>query len=480
MKRLVLIFGLIFSVFCVHAQKNVYVLIDLSKSIDKHQLQEAKKVLTQILQGTTPSDIEFITGFNSDLQKFQLKQNDQLSVNVFGGKALTCKMKPELTIIKDNNTIDKIVNNVSWYLNQEWTYYKLAKAIIARDAKDKGIESYLLCIISDGYDSFPDSGKPGYDDDQKNLVIKYDSGSEGVVENRTTTYKMSDATKHDKNKDDLLFTLISDVDISKFMKPNKIKYSSEGINIIIPTRANKDKPFLIDSENVKLEWQCTSKLTNLVYSVTLNGYDGNNYSNIIDTLTTETYLLKSLINGKYEIIVSANNSSIIPDTTYIDVNKIKDTKIKITSPVGTKKKPNEIKGEKLNVSWRCPDCNENTTYTVSVAGTDGNKNKAKPVKVKNFSANFNDLSSGKYRVTVSGDNGASSDTTYIEVSSGGGAGWFFILLLLAAAGIGAYFLLKKMKDKEPTQSYSDNSYSSNKKPSNNSNSNMDTSDDGIF
>jgi hypothetical protein len=184
----------------------------------------------------------------------------------------------------------------------------------------------------------------------------------------------------------------------------------------------------------------------------------------------------------YQFIVSASNCNLIPDTAFVKLNVVKDTKIQIISPSKAKKdKPVEIKSENVNVSWRCLDCDENTNYTVNVSGLDGNKHKDKRTKLKNNSASFN-LPSGKYKITVSGTNGASSDTTYIVVNTGGGAGWFIGLLLLVAVGVGIYFLLKKMKGKNTSSNHSDD-YSGGKKSSNNQysdNNSNDSSDDGMF
>jgi hypothetical protein len=145
---------------------------------------------------------------------------------------------------------------------------------------------------------------------------------------------------------------------------------------------------------------------------------------------------------------------------------------------GTSKKPTEVKNETVNVSWRCPDCDDNTTYNVTVSGIEGNKHKENPLKnLKSNSASFK-LPGGKYKITVSGTNGASSDTTYIVVKTGGGT-WFLVLLLLAAAGVGGYFLLKKMKNRKPVSNNSDG-YSSNKKTSSKNEDNNNPSDDGMF
>jgi|GEM_PF-4166253 len=481
MKRFLFTLILVFSIITAKAQKDIYVLVDLSKTMCPNQLQEARAALSQILKGITPTTLNFSTGDKSDLQKLKLQVNDRLSINEFGDREFTWKMpSPSLTVINNNN-IDDVINSRKWIPNQEWTFLTLAKAKIAEYArKYSNKRSFILCIISDdGFDDFPSNVYPRYTNEQNQLITKYQSKSEGVNENSNSTFIMDESTKQKKSAQNLRFIIFTDIKIANFIPSNPIINSNEGINIITPTRAKGDKPFPIYDENVKLEWECTSKLSNLIYSVIVTGYDGNNFSYITDTLTTKNYLLNSLTNGKYEINVSANNLSIISDTTYIEVNIIKDTNIKITLPVGTKTKPNKIDGNNVNISWRCPDCDDNTTYTVSAIGIDGNKEKVKPVKVKNFSASFNNLASGKYRITVSGDNGASSDTTYIEVSSSG-AGLFFVLLLLAAIGVGGYFLWKKLFGPKTDPPNKNSGSDTGKKQSSNNNNTNNGSDDDMF
>ena len=450
MRRFIFFIILVFCVFCINAQKDVYVLVDLSGTMCPNQLKEAKDALLQIFKGIAPSTLTLNTGDASDLKKLALQVNDRVSINGFGEREYTWRMSPRLEVV-DSNNLDNIVNSSVFSItpNHRWTFLTLAKAKIADYARrNSNQRSYILCMITDdGLDDYPSNVYPRFTPEQALLVDKYPSVNEGVNEGNRTTFFMDESLKQKRNAQNLRFDIFPDIKVGNFIPTNQIINTTDGINILIPTRAAKDKPFFIYEDNVKIEWECTSSLSNLIYTVKMIGFDGTNFSYSSDTITEKSHHVKALANGRYEIAVSANNTSIISDVTYIEVNVYRDTKIKISSPVGSRRNPNKIEGKNVNVSWRCPDCDANTTYTISITGTEGNRERVKPLKMRSYSASFNNLPNGKYRITVSGDQGANSDTTYIEVSGGGGGGVLLVLLMLTAIGIGAYFLMKKMKPK---------------------------------
>jgi len=474
MKRFLFIFILFFNVFCLNAQKNIFVLVDVSLSVKQHQLDNAREALREIFITGSVTNGNVVGGNLADLQFYKLQAGDKVAINAFGNLQTSANIVPILKTVNNlANDVDNILSAIQWYPRDKWTFITLARARIAEFAKSRKINNYLLIEITD-----EESDTRGEADYQGNtylldLVTKYNTTNNRVTDNGWTRVSFgSDKKFH--------LSLTSGVSISSYTPP-KFQPLNNGITITFPSQTKRGAELEIYNEAFNLTWACLKCKPDLLYSVHIEGYDGNIYTQHIDNVNTDSVRIKLTQNGMYQIAVSANDCN--SDTAFIKLNVIKDTKIKITSPVGTKKKPNKIKGGNVNVSWRCPDCDENTIYTVSAAGTDGNKEKVAPVKVKNFSTSFNNLSSGKYRITVSGDKGASSDTTYIEVSNGGGE-WFFILLLLAAIGAGFYFFFRKKPPiKVPQQNSSNNASDKNKKTSSsnsNNNSNNDFSDDGMF
>jgi hypothetical protein len=450
MKRFVFTFMLIFSVFCIKAQKNIFVLVDVSKSVKQDQLDNAKEVLREIFTTGNATNGNVVGGNSADLQFYKLQPNDKVAVCAFGVLMTSANIFPNLkTIHNPANDVDNVLNSISWYPRDSWTYLTLARAKVAEFAKRNKINNYILIEITDNInDDYGPNGSPGYKGNTylEDLCLQYNTTNNKVSDNGWIKVLFGSDKKFN-------LALTSGVNISTYT-PAKFQPVNDGISITYPYLTKKGAEAEMNNESFYLTWACKKCKPDLLYSVFIEGYDGNSYTEQIDTIQTDSIKLKLTQNGMYQIIVSASDCNLIPDTAFIKLNVIKDTKIKITSPAGTKKKPNEVKSENVNVSWLCSDCDENTTYTVNLVGTDGNKEKMKPLKVKNFSANFNGVPSGKYRVTVSGDKGASSDTSYIVVDAGGGAGWLFVLLLLAGLGAGGYFLLKNLKNKSIINSIS--------------------------
>ena len=121
--------------------------------------------------------------------------------------------------------------------------------------------------------------------------------------------------------------------------------------------------------------------------------------------------------------------------------------ISISTPKGKKENEYVLKTETLNLNWTCMNCPQDIRYTVNIIQYDGGK--YKDIK-KDLSANvfLTKLPDGKFRITVSSSNySASSDTTYVTVSTGGYGWLLFLFILLAGTGVGYYFWNKRRQQK---------------------------------
>jgi len=115
----------------------------------------------------------------------------------------------------------------------------------------------------------------------------------------------------------------------------------------------------------------------------------------------------------------------------------------ISYATGTRTKPIEVTGEKVNLSWSCNA--KDITYRLTITEIDGNGNSVKKSNLKN--TNFStSLESGTYKIMVSGKSpdkkSVKSATTYIEIPRSSGFIYIFILIAIAAAG---YFVYKKQQ-----------------------------------
>ena len=411
MKKLFLIFILIFCVVCINAQKNIFVLVDVSKSVTSFQLDNARTALREIFITGNATNGVVVGGNSSDLQFYKLQANDRVAVNAFGDLQTSANIIPIFKALNNPaNEINIILNSIVWLPRDNLTYLTLARAKIAEFAKNHHINNYLLIEITDNVnDDYGPNGTANYQGKTylEDLITQYNTTTNKVTDNGWTKIAFGSDKK-------FLLSLTSEVNISKY-KPPTFQATNNGITITYPSQTKKGAEYEINDASFTLAWACIKCNPNMEYSVTIEGYDGNTYTEQIDTIKKDSAPLKLMQNGMYLIVVQAKNCNLVPDTAFVKLNIVKDTKIKITSPVGTKMKPNEVKGESVNVSWRCPDCDEKTTYTVTTVGIDGTKIKVEPIKTNDNSVIIKNLTNGKYRIAVSGTNGVSSDTTYIKI-----------------------------------------------------------------
>src|ERR1039457_4660326 len=99
MKRLLAILGIFLFSLTAYSQNNVFVLVDVSKSISPGQLIDAKQALTEVLTGSTLTKAFVTQGKQQDLINFKLTQGDKLAIGRFGSLQTTLAIAPSLTPI---------------------------------------------------------------------------------------------------------------------------------------------------------------------------------------------------------------------------------------------------------------------------------------------------------------------------------------------------------------------------------------------
>jgi len=361
MNRIVTILFLSACLTTIQAQNDIFVLVDVSRSIRQSELNDAKQALTEVLTGVNPSRAFIAYGNQTDLTNYKANVNNKIAISKFGSLNTTIAINPTpITIQNIGSDVNSMVNSITWTPIDQQTYFNLAKAKIAEYAKRNKINIYKLCIISDNInDDFGPNGTPNYPNQYtRELAEGYNTTSNPVKETWTKL-------KFNQNSN---FTLsFSSVDVSRY---------------ILPTGPGITPP---------------------------------------------------------------------PPEPAI---------IKISSPIGTRSKEAESKSKNLTVSWTCTNCPADINYSVRISGYDGNKFNDTRNNLTSNSTTFNNLSGGKYRITVSDSNySAASDTTFVNINAGG-LGWIIPLLLLAAAGGAAYYFWNKRRQKKLNATQSDNYNSS--------------------
>lgn len=322
MKRLYTILSLIICTLSVYAQNNVFVLIDVSKSVTHTDLNNAKQALTEVLTGSQLTKAFVAQGSQADLANFKLVQGDKLAVSKFGSLQTTLAINPTQTQIQNVGAdVSQVLNSTTWTPTDNQTYITLAKAKIAEYAKNHNITKYKLYVISDNVnDDYGQGGKPNYPDDYtRNLAEGYNTSTNPVSEGGYTKLKFTANS---------LFTLSfsPSVDVSKYTLPGGtppaiVDTNTENATITItsPPEAKKGKEHELKSENVNINWTCNNCPQGIKYTVLVSQYEDGKFRETKKDLVANTATFK-LPDGKFRITVSASNFTASSDYTCISVS----------------------------------------------------------------------------------------------------------------------------------------------------------------
>ena len=315
MKQLYTILSLFICTLSVYSQNNVFVLVDVSKSVTQNNLNDAKKALTEVFTGGTSSVGSIIKGTISDLYKFKLNTGDNLSVSRFGSCQTTWAITPSLNGINNFNTdVTNTLNSISWSPTDNNTFISLAKAKIAEYAVRNSITNYKLIIITDNIQTDFAKGILNYcNTDAKALAESYKSG---VIEGVYTSLKFSPSA-------DFTIHLIQSVDVSKYTLPGVtpptiIDTENAAITISSPPEAKKGKEHEVKTETVNINWNCPTCRQETKYTVLVSQYEGGKFKETKKCdVPTATFKLP---DGKFRITVSASNNTASSDYTCISVS----------------------------------------------------------------------------------------------------------------------------------------------------------------
>jgi hypothetical protein len=322
MKQIVTILLLCAACFGATAQNNVFVLVDVSKSVKQQELTDAKQALTEVLTGVQPSKAFVAQGKQQDLANFKVTTGDKLAIASFGSLRTSLQINPTPTAIQNVSAdVSKVVNSISWSPTDMQTYVTLAKAKIAEYAKNNGITNYRLYIISDNInDDYGPNGRPNYTDDYtRDLVDGYNTSTNPVKEAGYTKLKF-------KPQSDFTLSFSPQVDVSAYAPPTKPNAptplppaDATAIIKISSSTGKKNKEAELKNENVSVSWTCANCPTGIIYTAAVSQYDGGKYKETKKNLTANSVSFK-LPNGKFRITVSASNYAANSDTAYIKVS----------------------------------------------------------------------------------------------------------------------------------------------------------------
>lgn len=308
MKQLIII---LFSFVCtisVYSQSNVFVLVDVSKSVSPNQLTDAKQALNEVLTGSQLTKAVVSQGNLQDLAEFKLLPGDKLDISKFGDLQTTLGISPHPTQIQNViSDVNQVLNSLPWIPTDQQTYFTLAKAKIAEYAKKNQITKYKLYIVSDNIqDDFGRNGKPNYPDKYTlDLAQGYQTTSNPVNESSYTKIKFPASS---------LFTLSfsPNVDVSKYIvpggKPDTSQPEFSSLNLTSFANGKKDNPKPANSKDFTISWSCNCP-TGTTFNVQLSEINGGKYKDHKTKLTANSIMFTDVPSGTFKIVVSSPNAN---------------------------------------------------------------------------------------------------------------------------------------------------------------------------
>lgn len=324
MKRsLFILFFFLLALFS-YSQDNVFVLVDVSKSVSQSDLTGARQAMTDILSGNSLSNSIISYGSLQELSSCKSKVNDRIFILKFGGKPTTLNNNFSPTVVQNiPGDVSRIINSSFPTLpTDNQTYLTLAKAKVAEYAKQSQLKDYKLYIVSDNInDNYGSNGKPDYTDYERDLVQSIGTTSNPISYANSIKVKILGST----NKDFVL-EFFPKVDVSKYTLPSGgpsiiTQDSTSQIQMISYSTSTKATPGKINGSTINLRWSCIHcPPAGAQYSVSISSMSGNKFRPKIPAITSQSYSITDVPDGEYRITVSGQNFSSGSGTVYVEVN----------------------------------------------------------------------------------------------------------------------------------------------------------------
>lgn len=310
---------LFFVAFQANAQENVFILVDVSKSVKQNELLNAKQLVKDILTGNPINSNVFITDGNA--QPTLLRAGSKIMIMPLGERTTVMNYIPNIVDVNNQAEILSFIEqNFPITPRDNWTYISLAKARMAEIAKKKNINNYKLIFVSDNIsDDF--GGRPNYSAYEQQLVDGYNTQSNPVREEPGIRIKLIS-----KNA---FSVFIQKIDVSGYTPPNivgsqSIDSISAPLKIELTTfkGGTSSKPIVHKENKITIGWFCKNAPKNAQYKIRVSPIGISGEKTQTFTATGNSYNVSNLSNGKWKITVSldSTNFNASSATTTIVIN----------------------------------------------------------------------------------------------------------------------------------------------------------------
>jgi hypothetical protein len=338
MKRLLYILVLFFVAFQANAQENVFILVDVSKSVKQTELLNAKKLVNDVLTGSYNGSSYFST--NRPTPTFNFTSGSLIAIMHFGDKNTFTSSNAILHKINNINEVSNLISS-EFRTNptDDWTYLELATAQCANFAmKGNGITKYTLVIVSDNTSDHLPNGKSGYNSTEQDLVnllptISNTSAGTNYIYNYRKAFtvlfqkiNLSGSAFVDSDGDGVPDHIDKCPDTPTGTKVNFDGCPDDEGHLKIELTNFKggtsSKPIIHKDNKLTISWFCKNAPKNAQYKIRVSPINITGEKTQTYTATGNSYNLSNLSNGKWKITVSSAspNFDVSSATTTIEVN----------------------------------------------------------------------------------------------------------------------------------------------------------------
>ncbi len=328
---------LFFVAFQANAQENVFILVDVSKSVYQSELTNAKKLVSDVLTGQYSSSSVFST--NGTTPSFNFSSGGYFAILHFGDKGTVTNSNPTVHKVNNSNEVLSIINN-EFRTNptDNRTYLTLAKAKCADIALKNNIKEYSLILISDNISDDFGGSITNYSSDEQSSVNRYNTLanifpiSQFVLNNRNAFTVLLQRIKLDKITSDSDGDGVDDIIDNCPNTPKGVKVNQFGCPDTIPEQlkielttfkgGTSSKPIVHKENKITIGWFCKNAPKNAQYKIRVSpiGISGEKMKTF--TATGNSYNVSNLSNGKWKITVSSDSANFNASsaTTTIEIN----------------------------------------------------------------------------------------------------------------------------------------------------------------
>ena len=318
MKRLLYLLLLFFVAFQANAQENVFILVDVSKSVKQNELLNAKQLVKDILTGNPINSNVFITDDN--VQPTLLRAGSKIMIMPLGERTTVMNYIPNIVDVNNQAEILSFIEQNFPITPRDNGLIFPCKSKNGRDCKEENINNYKLIFVSDNIsDDF--GGRPNYSAHEQQLVDGYNTQSNPVREEPGIRIKLI--------SNNAFSVFIQKIDVSGYTPPNiggsqSIDSISAPLKIELTTfkGGTSSKPIVHKENKITIGWFCKNAPKNAQYKIRVSpiGISGEKMKTF--TATGNSYNVSNLSNGKWKITVSSDSANFNASsaTTTIEIN----------------------------------------------------------------------------------------------------------------------------------------------------------------